>query len=227
MLRLLLIVVALGGLGSGLCAAEIYKWVDSNGVTHYGGTPPPGTKSTTIQTAPAPDPAAASQAAARAKKLSADADRISAEIAGEQASRQAQQDNASRDYAARLQRCSGARQQLDVVLHQGPVFRFGGRGERIYLPDNARDGEIKRLRDEVANQCTGLESDAATRQRWREMTNFIACARARERLQSLDNRTSRQQVIDEARQKVDKDCSPQKFPPRTGSQDEWFHQFQL
>lgn len=225
MLRWLLIVVSLIGFSAQPCAAEIYKWVDSNGVTHYDSSPPSGVKSTTIKPPPAPDPAAASQAAARAKKLSADAERSSAEITGERASRQAQQDNASRNSAARLQRCSAARQQLEVVSHQGPVFRFGGRGERIYLPDDARDGEIKRLRSEVANECLGLESEAATRQRWREMIGFLACARSREVLQSLDNRTSRQQVIDEARQKVDNDCSPQKFPSGTGSLGEWFHQF--
>jgi len=37
-----------------LCGAELYKWVDENGVVHYSETPPQDRAAATIELAPAP-----------------------------------------------------------------------------------------------------------------------------------------------------------------------------
>ena len=218
-------VLALGGLA---VAADIYKWVDANGVTHYGSSPPPGVKATRVGPPPALDPAAASQAAARAKQSMADAEHRAAEIASEQARRQAEREAAQAGVAASLRRCAGARQQLDVVTRGGPVFRFDAQGGRAYLADDARDAEIRRLRSEVAAHCAGLDSDAATRERWKEMNFFVACLQAKSRLQTMEQALAQTpgRDLDRARQTVAQLCSPSRFPADTGTRGEWLNQFQ-
>jgi hypothetical protein len=54
-------------------AADFYKWVDSNGVTHYSGEPPPGAKSqqVRIEESVIPQDPAVVKAAAEAKALAA------------------------------------------------------------------------------------------------------------------------------------------------------------
>jgi hypothetical protein len=210
-----------------LLAADIYKWVDANGVTQYGSTPPPGVKATRLGAPPAVDPAAASQAAAQARQSIAEAERRASEAAGEAARRQAEREAQRQGFAERLRGCAAARQQLDVVTQGGPVFRFDPQGGRAYLADDARDAEIARLRGEVAALCTGLDSDAATRERWKAMNLFVACTQARHRLQTMEQQLAQtpRQDLERARRAVALACAPSNFPPDTGTQGEWFRQF--
>jgi len=226
--RALWIGIALLGLSAGAAAADIYKWVDANGVTQYGSTPPPGVQATRLGAPPAVDPAAASQAAARARESIAEAERGASQAAGEQARRQAERAADQAGLAERLRRCAAARQQLDVLTQGGPVFRFDAQGGRFYLPDAQRDGEIARLRGAVADLCAGLDSDAATRERWKAMNLFVACTQARSRLQAMEQNLAQtpQQDLDRARRAVAQVCAPANFPPATGTQGEWFRQFQ-
>ncbi len=59
--QLLACVALLAALTSSLCLAEIYKWVDKDGVTHYSDRPAPGATEITVppvQTYPSPPPQA-------------------------------------------------------------------------------------------------------------------------------------------------------------------------
>lgn len=57
MRRMILPASLLLALSSFAMAAPIYKWVDAEGVTHFGAQPPQGAQATTVntQTAPPPD----------------------------------------------------------------------------------------------------------------------------------------------------------------------------
>lgn len=227
MSRALSIALALLCLAGTAAGADVYKWVDANGVTQYGAAPPPGVKATPVGTPPAVDPATASQAAAAASKAKADAARGAAEIAGDEARRQAERTAERLGRAAGLRRCAVARQQLEAVTKGGPVFRFDARGGRVYLADDARDGEIGRLRGEVAALCAGLESDPATRERWREIDYFVACMQTKGRLQAMEQHLAQtpQQDLDRARRAVADYCAASRFPPGTGTHGEWFNAF--
>ena len=111
----------------------------------------------------------------------------------------------------------------------GPVFRRDARGGRQYLPDEAREGEIARMRAEVARQCAGLDSDAATQLRWRQINNFVLCDRARSMLQADDANRSRvsSQEYEKVTRLVEESCAPGRFPAETGHSGEWFRQYIL
>jgi hypothetical protein len=131
--------------------------------------------------------------------------------------------------AERLRQCAFARQQLDVLTLGGAVFRRDARGGRQYLPDEAREGEIARLRADVTRQCAGLDSDTATQLRWRQINNFVLCDRARSLLQAHDANRSRvsNQDYEAATRMVEEFCAPGRFPADTGHRGEWFRQYIL
>jgi hypothetical protein len=197
------------GLGPTRAAAQVYKWVDANGVTNYGPSPPPGVKATPMQVPPAPSASAAAQAAGEAERLKADAQRSAAERAREAARREADDLAAQRNAMARLQGCARARVQLDVLSAGGPVFRYDSRGERVYLPDENRDAVIAHLRGEVRKLCAGLDSDAATRQLKLQAIRDQYCIQARDDLKDLERQGSDivpNQDMAKAREKVRQMC---------------------
>ena len=208
---------------------QIFKWVDANGVTHYGTAPPPGAKAEPIAPAAPLDPAAASQAAEQRRRALSQAEKEAARAAQEKAREEAERQARQKSDTERLQRCAEARQQLDVVTQGGPVFRLGPQGQRQYLQDPSRDGEIARLRAEVAARCATLDSDAATRARWRAINNYVYCDKSRSLLRGMEAggaQTPRDQV-DRMRRQVGDACAPDRFPPDTGKRGEWFQQYAL
>jgi hypothetical protein len=209
--------------------SQIYKWVDEAGVTHYGSAPPAGASATLVQPAAPVVPAASTAGAKQARRAPGDDMRTVEEDASERARDQPDPMGRKSAEADRLLRCAFSRQQLDVVTLGGPVFRRDAQGGRHYLPDEARGGEIARLRADVAQQCAGLDSDAATQVRWRQINNFVVCDSARSLLQSFDANRSRvsNQEYDKVTRLVKESCSPNRFPPETGRRGEWFRQYVL
>jgi Domain of unknown function (DUF4124) len=208
--------------------SQVYKWVDQAGVTQYGSAPPTEASATLIQPAASANPAAASsapepahQAGKGMQPAGRDADGRAREGSDPIGWKQAE--------AERLKLCAFARQQLDVLTLGGPVFRRDARGGRQYLPDEAREGEIARMRAEVARQCAGLDSDAATQLRWRQINNFVLCDRARSLLQAHNANRSRvsNQEYEKVTRLVEESCAPGRFPAETGHRGEWFRQYIL
>lgn len=223
-----LILVALAFALNGPAWSQVYKWVDQAGVTHYGSAPPVGARATLVQpTAPA-NTAAASSAPAPPHQVGE-----GMPPAGRDADGRAREGSdpmeRKRAEAERLRQCAFARQQLDVLTLGGAVFRRDARGGRQYLPDEAREGEIARLRAEVTRQCAGLDSDTATQLRWRQINNFVLCDRARSLLQAHDANRSRvsNQDYEAATRMVEEFCAPGRFPADTGHRGEWFRQYIL
>jgi hypothetical protein len=134
----------------------------------------------------------------------------------EEAARKARDDAARRESADRLQRCARGRAQLDTLLRGGPVLFYNGRGEKVFLADSARDGEIARLRGEVRAACAGVPSaqqETATRAAAAQATRMRYCALARERVRELEHGGSQipAWMIEEARTRATCVCaSPKK-----------------
>ncbi len=210
-------------------SAQIYKWMDETGATHYGSVPPAGAKGTLVQPAAPVGSAAASSPVEPARKPLGETQRAAEVSPAAQAREPPGLAERQKAEAERLRRCALARQQLDVVTQGGPVFRRDGKGGRYYLPDEARSGEIARLRAEVAQQCAGLDSNAATQARWREIDYFVACDRARSLLRAFDANRSRisNQEYEGVTRQVEESCAPNRFPPETGRRGEWFRQYVL
>ena len=150
------IVLLIGLLLSTAAAAQQYKWVDQNGKTQYGDTPPPGVKAQRLKAptgpaAPAPSAAAKGDKGAKTEKpLSAEAAyRKRQEEQQKEAEKQAQADQ---EAANKRDNCARAQEGLRS-LESGRVTRMDSKGERYYLDDEQIAKEQARARQIVQQNC--------------------------------------------------------------------------
>ena len=145
-----------------LCAApssaQMYKWVDEKGVTHYSESPPPGRKAQQIQQAtPAPGPAPGSSAPPKpAEPASTWGDKERAfrqrTIEREYAEEAKRQKDAER-LALRREACLEARYMVNALNSGVPVYKLNEKGEREYLADNVRADRLQRAKENVETYC--------------------------------------------------------------------------
>jgi hypothetical protein len=126
--------------------ADMYKWVDEKGVTHYSESPPPDGKATKMETKPA-GPAEASSAAPESWKQR--------ELESRRKRLKEESDKATEDdhAAARKRRCLRAQRELDIVQAARPVYTVNERGEKVYLEDKDRAREIEAWKKHVQTYC--------------------------------------------------------------------------
>jgi predicted nucleic acid-binding Zn-ribbon protein len=157
-----------------LCGAELYKWVDENGVVHYSETPPQDQAATAIELAPAPaqpdrgeesretDETAASGVAWYEQWLAEQRERK------QLARQQAEEKSLSRaeEETRLLEQCTTARRRLEILETACPVFFDGQgvlrvkcphetiwvhKGELRYLSDEERTNMLRHYRQQVAD----------------------------------------------------------------------------
>jgi len=127
--------------------AQVYKWVDEKGTTHYGERPPQGRKAEEIgqrlaNPGPAPDKAA--QPDWNEKEREFRKRRIEAEQA--QTLREQQQ-------AAKRRACTDARDQLAQMKTARGIYRLDENGARVYQSDGERQASVARLEAQIAERC--------------------------------------------------------------------------
>lgn len=131
--RVLLVPVIAGLLAGALGAAEVYRWVDENGVVHYTDTPPERRQAEQVEisppaaTTPPPEASALEQAATNSnwyeQWLAGQRERKALER-----QRREEKTAVRRDQQTHmLEQCAQARQRLKVLETQCPVF-FDGQG---------------------------------------------------------------------------------------------------
>ena len=127
---------------SGAAGAQVFKWVDKDGKTHYGEKPPDGVKATEVGV-PAPGPATVPDDWRRR----------------EQESRQRRIDREQQEGAERAtrsgdeQRCAQARRRLELLKAQVRMFSRNAKGEKVYLEDADREREIAAEEGRAAKAC--------------------------------------------------------------------------
>lgn len=129
-----LVVFTLAGLlMAGLASADIYRWQDADGVTHYTDTPPEGIPSTRISVDSRPtDKARISNAQAQARgkqqaQLLIEQEEMATEKEGAaQAAKQAEE---------RAQACAQARQRLETYNNSRRLYRELENGERQWYSE--------------------------------------------------------------------------------------------
>ena len=127
-------------------SAQVYKWVDEHGTTHYGQRPPPGRKAEQIGERlanPAP-PAAAARPDWKEQDLEFRSRRIKAEQA--EARREQQQ-------AADRRACNLARDNLAQMKVARRLYRLDEKGERVYASDAEHEAAVARQEAMVAQRC--------------------------------------------------------------------------
>ena len=128
-------------------AAQVYKWVDETGTTHYGERPPQGTKAKAVEqhlANPGPAPGTAAQPGWKEQDLEFRKRRI-----------QAEQTEAKSKQLEESQRraCTQARNQLTQLNLARRVFRLDEKGEPVFQSDEERNASIARLEQQVAERC--------------------------------------------------------------------------
>lgn len=142
---------------AGGALAQQYKWVDKDGRVRYGDVPPPGVNAKPLRapSGPAtPAPGATAKEAGNKPLTPAQQEaefrkrRLEAEKAQEKQAKAAEDEKARRD------NCSSARQQL-VTLESGQrIARVDpSTGERSFLEDSQRSGEVAKARKLVSDWC--------------------------------------------------------------------------
>ncbi|WP_322844817.1 DUF4124 domain-containing protein [Pseudomonas sp. B33.4] len=134
-----LLLTLLIGLSPWCMAAQIYKWVDAQGVTHFDAQPPPGQPSTTLQTPSStpPKPAAMPGSGVLGDQKAID-DKVKKQVADQQAQLK--------------QFCEQARTNL-AQLQNNPRLREEVEGQLRRLNDAQRQERIVEAQKQISENC--------------------------------------------------------------------------
>lgn len=143
---------------AGTALAQQYKWVDKDGRVRYGDVPPPGVKAKALQ-APsgpaAPAPAAAPKEAGKRPLTPAEQEAEFRKRRLEAQKAQEKQAKAAEDERAKQENCASARQQLATLEGGQRIVKVDpSSGERSFLEDAQRPGEIAKARKAVSDWCS-------------------------------------------------------------------------
>ncbi|KQT62623.1 MULTISPECIES: DUF4124 domain-containing protein [Pseudomonas] len=135
-----LLLTLLIGLSPWCSAAQIYKWVDAQGVTHFDAQPPQGQPATTLQTPSSPAPKAAPLPGGG---VLGDQKAIDAKVKKQVAEQQAQLKAF----------CEQARTNL-AQLQNNPRLREEVEGDLRRLDDTQRQERIVEAKKQIAENCS-------------------------------------------------------------------------
>ncbi len=132
----------------GVARADVYRWIDEQGVTHYSDQWVPG--SVLIKTLK-PHPASADTTArsSEQKGLAAANNRMAENLSDEANARATQQDVAK----VREVQCKAAKERYQRSLESRRMYKDNTNGEREYLSDQAADAYREQARKAVQERC--------------------------------------------------------------------------
>lgn len=134
-------------------SAQIYKWVDEHGVTHYAQSPPPSSAKSSILALPA-DPNDKSNESDEQKTWQIKDQEFRERQAKAADEKKREENKAEQIAAARRQKCLAAQSTLDTLEHRGRVYDVDAQGERVYLTDEQRVQAEQNARQNVADNCS-------------------------------------------------------------------------
>lgn len=143
------VLVTLSILSSAASAGQLYKWVDENGNTHYGDTPPPQQEVKTIEAPREADEDEAARIRMRTQNL---LDQM--EIRDEQRAESAQRTQAAdRKKQAQERRCSRAKAELALLKRKGRHVYIDENGDTIRIEKDQRSKMIEDLEAAIKKHC--------------------------------------------------------------------------
>ena len=137
--------------------AQLYKWIDQDGKTRYGDTPPPGVKATTMRGVPAASQSAPAPAGADAKKKGpltpAEQDK---EFRKRQDEARKAGDKAAQESQVKAQRnegCERTKEYLRTLESGQRIARTNPSGERYYMSEEQVAQETAKARESAQQAC--------------------------------------------------------------------------
>jgi hypothetical protein len=134
----------------GAASAQVYKWKDANGVTHYGSQPPANVKNSEVKlkdpnSSSGGNSTPAQNASLKQKEL---------EFRQRQAQREQEETRVAQEKAKRDEDCRSAKLQLADMRLSGRIYELNDRGERVFMSDAQRDAELARREAEYNRRCS-------------------------------------------------------------------------
>ena len=136
-------------------ASGIHRWVDADGVVHFGDRPPPGVRAETLEQ-PSRSAASATKQGTRPLDEAARRERrrrLLRAFEEERRERALREAEAARRAEQRRRACLQARDNLRSVRQASGLYRLNERGERVFLDREARARAEARAEAEVARYC--------------------------------------------------------------------------
>ncbi|MDO9624444.1 MAG: DUF4124 domain-containing protein [Pseudomonas sp.] len=143
MRRMILTSSLLLALSASAMASQVYKWVDAQGVTHFGAQPPQGQQATTINTA-SPPPKTAKPEAAPTFESIADPEQAAIDESVKRA--------VATQEAERKKYCESTRTNL-AQLQNNPRVRVEVDGEVRRLNEEERQQRISEAKQAIIKNC--------------------------------------------------------------------------
>ena len=128
--------------------AQVYKWVDEKGVTHYGERAPQGRKTQEVRDRLANPAGSGSAGAAQPSWQDQEAEFRGRRIESEQAEAKKQAQDTKQRKA-----CIQARDELAQLKAARRVYKLDDKGERIFESDDERAASIARQEQLIAARC--------------------------------------------------------------------------
>lgn len=128
---------------------SLYKWVDEKGVVHYSDTPPPGKAAGKLKAAPQPPLDGSTQTPQRSRDWQEQLqDSNERRFQDEKKQKEAQQKAQEAE-----QKCQRARNALDSLKQERPLYRVGKEGERNFMEDEERRRLIDGWQQQADANC--------------------------------------------------------------------------
>lgn len=129
--------------------AEMYRWVDQNGVTVYSQSPPTDGQATEIRKDPPPRTTDTEAARTRLQQqFEREFDDREAET--EQAAKEAEEEESARRGG---EACAAARGNLETIENLGSRRVITPEGDAVYLSDQQRRDLMDKARDQIHRTC--------------------------------------------------------------------------
>ena len=125
--------------------AQIYKWVDEKGVTHYGESPPPDRKASKVQVPNDPPEVRPPPAQDWSKK--------ELDFRKRQLDRDTQEKADAQQKAYRERECIKARQDVGFLSQPGRHWQMNEKGEKVYQTDEQQAAHVDAARKRVDEFC--------------------------------------------------------------------------
>jgi len=137
--------------------ADVYKWVDPQGQTHYSDVPPdPGVNAASIplgkQPSPPPAAPAAPTAAGGKSPDMVNGNPKTAVLRGKMLGVE-EVDNSPEAQRQREEACQRMRSEATLLGGDNRVFTLDAKGERSYLDDDTRSARIAELQQQISAGC--------------------------------------------------------------------------
>ncbi|MDH5711214.1 MAG: DUF4124 domain-containing protein [Gammaproteobacteria bacterium] len=126
--------------------AEIFKWVDQNGVVHYGDKPTSNSEQMDVQVKES-SPAQSNESREERRQRIADA------LESDRLDRQKQRDQDKSESERKNRECVYAKDRLKNYKRAGRLYKLDKDGNRVTLPDKSRDKAIADLQRQISIKC--------------------------------------------------------------------------